>query len=87
MSKHTPGPWRIVKNNNGTINIVGANDAEGFALKVALINNADEDNARVIVAAPELLDELKRLVRWHDQLSAKDIAKAEAVIAKAEGRS
>lgn len=33
----------------------------------------------------ELLDALKHIVRWHDQLSANDIAKAKAAIAKATG--
>lgn len=34
---------------------------------------------------PELLDALKHAVHWHDQLTPADIARYEAVIAKAEG--
>ena len=33
-----------------------------------------------------LLTQLRHMVRWHDQLQADDIARARAVIAKAEGR-
>jgi len=33
----------------------------------------------------ELVEMLKHMVRWHDQLSVNDIAKAETVIAKATG--
>lgn len=43
-------------------------------------------NARVIAVAPEMLAMLKHMVHWHDQLSADDLARAQAVIDKAEGR-
>ena len=33
----------------------------------------------------ELLNALKHIVHWHDQLSANDIAKAKAAIAKVTG--
>lgn len=40
-------------------------------------------NARLIAAAPDLLEMLKHAVHWHDQLRPEDIASYEAVIAKA----
>jgi phosphoglycolate phosphatase-like HAD superfamily hydrolase len=52
------------------------------------------DPAQVVMVADYAADvieaqhaALKHLVRWHDQLSKQDIAKAEAAIAKAEGRA
>ncbi len=44
-------------------------------------------NACLIRAAPDMLEALKHLFHWHDQLGKHDIAKAEAVIARAEGRT
>jgi hypothetical protein len=51
----------------------------------------DEANARLISAAPELLDALKKLVGWYDCFQLKEgeadlpvIVKSRAAIAKAE---
>jgi len=56
--KHTPGPWRIgVRQSNSDKFIYGANGGE-VANCDRLINFADENlaNARLIAAAPDLLD-------------------------------
>jgi len=64
MSKHTPGPWKLEKNNcDWTIwgadgcNILGIPHDEiyGHAL-------ADSANARLIASAPELLEALETLM-------------------------
>jgi hypothetical protein len=46
--------------------------------QIAKIEQLQKQNA-------ELVEMLKHMVRWHDQLSVNDIAKAETVIAKATG--
>ena len=48
-------------------------------------HDAADEIERLRQDKAELLDALKHIVRWHDQLSANDIAKAKAAIAKATG--
>jgi len=89
---HTPGPWRV-----GPVDDTVVTDADGK--EVAAIdgdyNSPDEwprmeANARLIAAAPELLDALKRLIE-----PSPGVAKLPPwvygivvpAIAKAEGRS
>ena len=48
-------------------------------------HDAADEIERLRQDKAELLDALKHIVRWHDQLSANDIAKAKAAIAKALG--
>lgn len=93
-AKHTPGPWVATRNIAyweinasrigepyqpiGNACATAPRDADG---------GLQEANARLMAASPDLLSTLKHLVRWHDQLGKEDIARAEAVIAKAEARS
>lgn len=44
-----------------------------------------EANARLIAAAPELLEALEHAVRWFDQLKPEDIARYRVSIEKATG--
>lgn len=44
-----------------------------------------EANARLMAAAPDLLEALRRMVEYHDNLNFEDIALAEAAIKKALG--
>ena len=98
-SKHTPGPWWIEKDgsaeNNNEVNVV--NGSDGTMIVYGQANDAD---ARLIAAAPELLDALQYLAadfrsvvnsefathRLHDP-AKNDPAylKAMAAIAKAIG--
>lgn len=48
---HTPGPWRVIPEHEM---VVGAGDAT-----VVYELNTNEDDARLIAAAPELLEALK----------------------------
>ncbi|MDO4708233.1 MAG: hypothetical protein Q4B94_00150 [Pseudomonadota bacterium] len=91
MSKHTPGPWSArdiyVRDKNDTI--------------VALMGDEVEQSladARLIAAAPELLEALKELVAWDleslpEEVSLgysgieQDIARAKAAIVKATGET
>lgn len=109
--QHTPGPWQVsgVREKWRTSysdhlmdsHVVGPDDAKGW---VALIpydpRNHAEDlaNARLIAAAPELLDVVKAFVATsdlamlvesdHPHAEYADVLRAALeVVAKAEGRS
>ena len=95
MSKHTPGPWRI--NGNNMFRWIVA-DSEVFTHSDDVNRSAyggnmvcesvHEANARLIAAAPELLEALKELMVAADRVSAEPVTrlgKARAAIAKAEG--
>lgn len=100
MSKHTPGPWHIDDASYGQIVCSRTSD-------VAVVRNTGglphHGNARLIAAAPELLealrDALAAMEHMGDVMNGMDIvtdedeahfpafAKARAAIAKAEGTS
>lgn len=96
MSKHTPGPWRINGNNmfrwivadsevfthSGDVN----RSAYGGNMVCESVHKA---NARLIAAAPELLEALKEIVDAADGAGWEQLdpsfKKARAAIAKATG--
>ena len=82
MNKHTPGPWTYEQISNNAYVI----DENGSA--VMLYRNPDDEmkaNARLIAAAPELLEALEWAVdNPHDD--AYWISQARAAIAKAKGK-
>lgn len=92
MSNHTPGPWFVGETWKLRPPIY-CNTGE-----ICTTEHGQEDsraNARLIAAAPELLEALKELVEWAmDAATELDIpthspsciSKARAAIAKAEGR-
>lgn len=62
MSKHTPGPWIYI--GNGDIVARSENYCGGekdIASVFLTANDEDEANARLIAAAPELLEALQNL--------------------------
>lgn len=97
MSEHTPGPWRILEWANerkGFIAIVGPSDPPEHVSDVFPFGKRAEGqplaqhqaNARLIAAAPELLNALQELL--HDAFEdahPEGVKKARAAIAKAEG--
>ena len=89
MSKHTPGPWVAVARTNAHIEIEAPGQPSYSAKKVATVSLTNhEANARLIAAAPELLEALKELMVAADRVSAEPVTwlgKARAAIAKAEG--
>jgi hypothetical protein len=100
MGRHTPGPWtweRVEDSDlenefiiRSTSSKAIGNDGQFLSDDVVVDNDlgiCNEGDARLIAEAPELLKMLKHAVRYHDQLSANDIAMMEAVIGKAEGRT
>ena len=86
-AQHTPGPWTLGK-DDGVTCLVSSED-ERIA-RVFCGNSLD--NARLIAAAPDLLDALQWLVDLMpdpeldiDTVQREQVIKAKAVIAKATG--
>ena len=74
MSKHTPGPWQVVGSN-----VYGNN------LRALLPMNAAD--ARLIAAAPDLLEALEDLLGWQTLAPDDVVTAARAAIAKARGET
>ena len=84
-AKHTPGPWRYQRENGspttGQHMIAGANP--GYLAEVRDCGSGDVcANARLIAAAPELLEALLAVVRVADRATV-EFDMARAAIAKA----
>ncbi|WP_153570553.1 hypothetical protein [Pseudomonas paraeruginosa] len=76
---HTPGPWKIVRSPHGiTIFEIGPCKPDEYAGAVWL--SVSEADARLISAAPEMLEALQRIARSSDwgvtQIAKDAIAKA-----------
>lgn len=86
--KHTPGPWHVGGPNKCTIYDKHgqrlANSFEGV-MATQRTDSECEANARLIAAAPELLDALVNLLPLISPLKAESqqVANASAAIAKA----
>ena len=94
-AKHTPGPWSLSPAEDG---VIEAQDGEDF-ICVAVAGNPeaacrqrDLANARLIAAAPDLLEALRNLVGGIDASArgavlrdAREMIAARAAIAKATG--
>lgn len=89
--KHTAGPWKI--GEEGYIE-----SQFGLVAQVVGADSPDDEtipNARLITAAPELLDELKSVLEWIQTGKVEGVGFCEATIAdairsaiaKAEGRA
>ena len=91
VMQHTPGPW-TVRNIATRDHYIGpANDggapSVGFALSRVCSTEAQVSaNARLMAAAPELLECLRALLDEHPGTKNVRIVKARAAIAKAVGR-
>jgi hypothetical protein len=94
-TKHTPGPWILDFPHPGTdgeslvspsYHFVDAGKGyypNGFGLSLV----ASEADARLIAAAPELLEALEMAQLWLDYDGRYDMQKINAAIAKAKGES
>lgn len=87
MSRHTPGPWKIIEREAGRRIEVRAKDDTDVALIKLQPSGRDRthlNNARLIAAAPDLLDACKLALSSCDPHAHfyKVIA---AAIARAEG--
>lgn len=99
-AKHTPGPWAITRRwADGKRIIVEGNQEDWFRLEAHVVcDDCDTDtaeaNARLIAAAPDLLEACKAMLRTHGvhgpcthhNCDSCEMAydKAKAAIAKAE---
>jgi hypothetical protein len=100
-TKHTPGPWKQYRDSQGNVRIQG-NVPGGPVAFIEEMNNTggtpqDHANARLIAAAPELLDALKRILEGNtmegrEEWGFRDVIQehykiARAAIAKATNPS
>ena len=102
MSKHTPGPWLIEAQNchSGDIATVHNTDEKWVTIyaphwmETGMDEKEQSANARLIAAAPDLLEALKKIsaienkmygADWEEIEEARDIA--DAAIAKATGET
>lgn len=99
MTKHTPGPWKVSKLDGRTINGKAYRNLEGNLVTPAIASIKErtgetEANARLISAAPELLEALKWLnaeFECRDDdfggalFTRNDFERVRRAIAKAEG--
>jgi hypothetical protein len=63
--QHTPGPWRVEKDgsaeHHNEANVI--NGADGTLIVYGQVGDAD---ARLIAAAPEMLEALNEIASWGD---------------------
>lgn len=97
MSKHTPGPWRVtegrrIDSGRGYSTAIADVWAHGEGADDAPSTGEAEANARLLAAAPDLLEACKEAVAVanmsdEDKPTLDDIdwARLRAAIAKAEG--
>jgi hypothetical protein len=87
MSKHTPGPWTGTLRGGKAIPL-RAHHCEALGFSVCFVSDdrdgAPEANARLIAAAPDLLNALQHIAGSCEGRAAEV---ARAAIAKAEGNS
>jgi len=96
VNSHTPGPWRCELVTSGQWEVFGPTQAMicRLAKWTATTRSVDAADARLIAAAPELLDACRRLLKFNEELCADvnvsthypSAEFARKVIAKAEGR-
>ena len=91
MSKHTPGPWEVSNKvcRLGDDRYLVVNSSERW-VSLLLEGPQSEDDARLIAAAPELLEVMKRALRLskeHPDFCLWAMEPFAAAIAKAEGRA
>ena len=101
--RHTPGPWHTLchgdslEDGSHRVTIAGPSTPDNFAGQVATAwrkgASAEEveANARLIAAAPDLLDALKGMMEWARRVRAAnpgmEVAEAMNAIARVEGRA
>lgn len=75
-SKHTPGPWRATQHHDDSWTVrtdLGAN-----ALAHVTVGKNDDADARLIAAAPEMLEALTKVARFMDERFGRGEAEYDA---------
>ena len=93
MSVHTPGPWEVrIERGKHCIrpaDVKQAGHTVGYAPLAKVEGDrrvgSQAENARLIAAAPELLDALKEMRDWYQKYIGLPACAANAAIAKATG--
>ena len=92
MSKHTPGPWEVAYQDKNGQSVVKGEHIEVATCWHHCVGSIEKEmhaNARLIAAAPELLEALKEIVDAADGAGWEQLdpsfKKARAAIAKATG--
>lgn len=75
MAEHTPGPWTATDDRRGIWEIIHDGEllADVWSHGSAARDLPAEANARLIAAAPELLEACKRFVEWDEYVSSLDV--------------
>lgn len=84
-AQHTPGPWIAGDDEDSDFFLVGPEEFPGLVTR-PVVQLHDEANARLIAAAPELLEALQLIEQWDAEglaLCEHHIVRARAAIAKA----
>ena len=79
---HTPGPWVAI--TKGMDAKVECPDGRSFLIGDIIYHEDNKANARLIAAAPELLDALKMIANQRGMFSHQLATMAKEAIAKAE---
>ena len=99
MNKHTPGPWRLNENNNWKTNPfsvtvrkfgVHSTTIANIPTRMTVPPHEQQANARLIAAAPDLLEALQTLPQgplYTDDEINLWVEKASAAIDKATGET
>jgi hypothetical protein len=84
MNKHTPGPWHVFKDSS----IYSKHADYTLAEMVAGMTVEEWDaNARLMAAAPELLEALQSFLNWSDSVYYGEDTRRELVRAKDKARA
>lgn len=81
-TQHTPGPWNAITRPDATIWIQGQSDGNGFREVCSMPTSPFRDmarveaNARLIAAAPELLEALTVLAKIADAFDKSELDEA-----------
>jgi hypothetical protein len=73
---HTPAPWKIDAAHSSRVLLL--NDAKGYAIG-EIVDTRNPDNARLIAAAPDLLEALCTALPFVEDHEGSDIYKRGAV--------
>jgi hypothetical protein len=88
--QHTPGPWQV--NSNDPLHVCDADGESRGCSPIAFVQVGNDGrwtakaNARLIAAAPELLERLEELLEYSENLRGSGVYnRARAAINKATG--